>query len=59
MRGSFLQADLMKLPEQLSQFDLIFSEGVLHHTDSVADSISALSARLAEGGGIRVLRVSR
>jgi arsenite methyltransferase len=34
----------------LGQFDIIFSEGVLHHTDSVEQSIKALSQRLNKGG---------
>lgn len=48
--ATFDQADLMDLPIGLSDFDLIFSEGVLHHTDSVSQGISSLAARLAPGG---------
>lgn len=48
--ASFLQHDLMNLPEHLGDFDIIFSEGVLHHTDSVRAAISAMSKRLSPGG---------
>ena len=50
--GTFVQASLTDLPEDLGTFDLIFSEGVLHHTDSVADALSYLVSRLRPGGRI-------
>lgn len=48
--GTFIQADLQDLPEELGSFDLIFSEGVLHHTDGVEASIKHLVSRLSPNG---------
>lgn len=49
-KGDFLQADLMNLPVKDNSIDMIFSEGVLHHTDSTANSIKYLSTKLKKGG---------
>lgn len=46
----FEQCDLNSIPEHYGPFDVIFSEGVLHHTDSVEKAIGQLSRRLKEGG---------
>ncbi len=48
--GEFVQSDLNSIPEDLGLFDVIFSEGVLHHTDSVKAAMQALAPRLAPGG---------
>ncbi|MDR1920803.1 MAG: class I SAM-dependent methyltransferase [Candidatus Adiutrix sp.] len=48
--GEFIQADLMKLPFSGPTFDVILSEGVLHHTDSVAGALKYLSGLLRPGG---------
>ncbi|MBI38509.1 MAG: SAM-dependent methyltransferase [Leptospiraceae bacterium] len=48
--GTFVQSDLKTIPEELGKFDVIFSEGVLHHTDSVKDAIAALAPRLTPEG---------
>ena len=50
LRGNFLQANILDLPEEIGNFDIIFSEGVLHHTDSTERAIKYLSTRLAAGG---------
>jgi arsenite methyltransferase len=50
--GAFLQADLMRLPLPAASVDLIFSEGVLHHTDSTRDALMALVPLLAPRGRI-------
>ena len=50
--GTFVQANLQDLPESLGTFDLIFSEGVLHHTDSVHGSLVQLVSRLNPGGRV-------
>jgi len=50
--GNFLQAVLMNLPIPENYADMIFSEGVLHHTDSVEKSIKYLTAKLKKGGWI-------
>jgi SAM-dependent methyltransferase len=48
--GRFIQADLMRVPLPDASADLIFSEGVLHHTDSVRGAILALTPKLRRGG---------
>lgn len=50
--GQFVQANISDLPESLGEFDLIFSEGVLHHTDSVERTLANLASRLRFGGKI-------
>lgn len=48
--GGFIQADLASLPLPEASVDVIFSEGVLHHTDSTRDSLLALARLLSPGG---------
>jgi arsenite methyltransferase len=48
--GGFLQADLLALPLPEASVDVIYSEGVLHHTDSTERALQALSRLLAPGG---------
>lgn len=50
MPGEFQQLDIKDLSAGFGKFDLILSEGVLHHTDSVRDGIKTLSSRLTEYG---------
>tara|TARA_B100000579_G_scaffold403294_1_gene387203 strand:- start:486 stop:1505 length:1020 start_codon:yes stop_codon:yes gene_type:complete len=50
--AAFMQADLMHLPFGRDTFDLIFSEGVLHHTDSTRQALSKLATHLKPGGRI-------
>ena len=50
VRGDFIQVDLLDLPEELGSFDIIFSEGVLHHTDSTEKAIRYLATKLNPGG---------
>lgn len=50
VRGEFIQVDLLDLPEDLGAFDIIFSEGVLHHTDSTEKAIRYLATKLNPGG---------
>lgn len=52
----FLQADLMSLPFEDQAFDVVFSEGVLHHTSSTQKAIAA-TARLVRPGGIYAIYV--
>jgi SAM-dependent methyltransferase len=47
----FIQGDLMRLPFTPGSFDLVYSEGVMHHTPSTRDAVAAL-ARLVRPGGI-------
>jgi SAM-dependent methyltransferase len=51
-RGYFLQADLKNLPIPDNYADIIFCEGVLHHTDSVEESLRSLTTKLKTGGRI-------
>lgn len=49
-RAGFMQADISRLPFGDRSVDLIFSEGVLHHTDSTRNALLALSRLLKPGG---------
>lgn len=48
--AAFLQADLCNLPLPEGSVDVVFSEGVLHHTDNTEHAFHAL-ARLVRPGG--------
>jgi SAM-dependent methyltransferase len=48
--GTFMKRDLMDLPFENGSLDIIFSEGVLHHTDSTEHALKALAPKLREGG---------
>lgn len=50
--AAFVQADLLDLPFAPESFDIVFSEGVLHHTDSTEHALRAVSAYLKPGGRI-------
>jgi ubiquinone/menaquinone biosynthesis C-methylase UbiE len=46
----FMQADISDLPLQAGSVDLIFSEGVLHHTNSTEEALKSLARLLKPGG---------
>lgn len=48
--AAFIQSDITKLPFKKGEIDCIFSEGVLHHTDSTENAIKSLAPLLREGG---------
>ena len=48
--AEFLQVNLMELPLPDASVDVIFSQGVLHHTDSTAAAILSLSRKLKPDG---------
>jgi len=50
LEAGFLQADLSRLPFAAGTVDVIFSEGVLHHTDSTRDALLELARLLRPGG---------
>src|SRR5437868_3329237 len=50
--AGFLQADVSNLPFAKDSVDLIYSEGVLHHTNSTRGALEALSKLLKPGGRI-------
>jgi SAM-dependent methyltransferase len=48
--GDFLKTSLLEVPIPDNSIDMIFSEGVLHHTDSTEVSIKSLSQKLKKDG---------
>lgn len=50
IEAEFIQADIGNLPFTKPEFDVIFSEGVLHHTDSTEKSLKYLANLLNPGG---------
>ncbi|MCS6980529.1 MAG: class I SAM-dependent methyltransferase [Flavobacteriales bacterium] len=50
LEGLFIQADLQSVPLPQGSVDVIFSEGVLHHTDSTRQAFLALLPLLKKGG---------
>jgi arsenite methyltransferase len=50
LEAAFIQSDLLQLPLAPESVDVIFSEGVLHHTDSTRGAIEALTQLLEPGG---------
>jgi SAM-dependent methyltransferase len=50
--GTFIQADLNRLPLPSNAVDVIFSEGVLHHTDDTRAALGAVVRHLKPGGRI-------
>lgn len=48
--GDFLQCNLLELPIPDESVDIIFSEGVLHHTDSTERALKYLVGKLKPGG---------
>ncbi len=49
---NFVQADVLQLPFREGSFDIIFSEGVLHHTPSTERAFKSLVPLLADGGEV-------
>jgi arsenite methyltransferase len=50
INADFLKSDLMDLPIPDASVDMIFSEGVLHHTDSTEAAIRYLATKLKPAG---------
>ncbi|HEY3727767.1 MAG TPA: class I SAM-dependent methyltransferase [Solirubrobacteraceae bacterium] len=50
LTAAFMQADITRLPLPEACVDVIFSEGVLHHTDSTRGALLALAPLLKPGG---------
>ena len=48
--GAFMQVDVSNPPFPRNSVDMIFSEGVLHHTDSTKESLLTLARLLKKGG---------
>jgi SAM-dependent methyltransferase len=49
---SFVQGDVTHPPFPPQSFDIVFSEGVMHHTPSTKDAFDALAALVRRGGEI-------
>jgi len=50
LTADFLRTSLQDIPIPDESVDLIFSEGVLHHTDSTEASLKCLASKLKPGG---------
>lgn len=50
LAGGFVQADVTRAPLPPGSVDVIFSEGVLHHTDSTRGALLSLARLLKPGG---------
>lgn len=50
IQGAFMQVDVSNPPFPPNSVDLIFSEGVLHHTDSTKEALLTLARLLKKGG---------
>jgi arsenite methyltransferase len=50
LSAGFMQADITDLPLAPESVDVIFSEGVLHHTNSTEHALKALATLLKRGG---------
>jgi SAM-dependent methyltransferase len=48
--AAFLQDDLTALPFRPGSIDVVFSEGVLHHTDSTKNALQRIATLLSPGG---------
>jgi arsenite methyltransferase len=48
--ADFLQADIVEAPVPDGSVDMIFSEGVLHHTDNTERALKRLAVKLKAGG---------
>jgi len=48
--GTFHQNDLFDMPVADGSADMVFSEGVLHHTDSTERALKAVARKLKPGG---------
>jgi len=48
--GDFLKMDILNIPIPENSVDIIFAEGVLHHTSSTEEALKYLSRKLKKGG---------
>jgi SAM-dependent methyltransferase len=50
--AGFIQADLNQIPVKEESVDIVFSEGVLHHTDDTFRALSAVTRHVKKGGRV-------
>ncbi|MCI0471982.1 MAG: methyltransferase domain-containing protein [Ignavibacteria bacterium] len=50
LKGEFLKASILDLPVPDESVDIIFSEGVMHHTDSTEKALKYLARKIKKGG---------
>ena len=50
IQADYVQADISSLPFRKEAVDYVFCPGVLHYTDSIADSVCSLAQHLKKGG---------
>lgn len=50
IKADFLQASILDLPIEDESVDVIFSEGVMHHTDSTERALKYLAKKIKSGG---------
>ncbi|NBQ40105.1 MAG: class I SAM-dependent methyltransferase [Alphaproteobacteria bacterium] len=50
--AGFIQADLNQIPVPERSVDIVFSEGVLHHTDNTFNALAAVTKHVKVGGRV-------
>jgi SAM-dependent methyltransferase len=50
LEAAFIQTNLMALPFPDASVDILYAQGVLHHTDSTAHAIEVVAKKLRPGG---------
>jgi arsenite methyltransferase len=51
-QAGFIQADLNQIPVKEQSVDIVFSEGVLHHTDDTFKALQAVTKHVKKGGRV-------